>query len=269
MKDFFEKEKIEYYKVLPYSLCREISPNIISREQFSPMSVILFLIPYYGGETVNISRYSASRDYHLYIKELGSRLVGELLRRYPENKFKIYGDHSPIDERHAALVSGLGILGDNGLLINEKYGSYVFVADIITDIPPNKLGALAVPASVRTCCHCGICKKMCPTGILRAKGDACLSAITQKKGELSDAEADMMRKYNTAWGCDECQVHCPCNRRPEITPIEFFKESRIEELTAEVLSSMTKKEFSERAFAWRGRKTAERNIDILAKSKKK
>ena len=176
---------------------------------------------------------------------------------------KGYGDHSPISEVSAALVSGLGIVGDNGLIINEKYGSYVFIGDVVTDIEPELLGAVA-PLDVKGCHHCGACKRACPTGILRGEGEDCLSAITQRKGELTGDECDMMRKYNTAWGCDLCQSICPYNKSAKTTPIEFFQRERISELTRELLDSMDKETFLRRAFSWRGRKTVERNLDILA-----
>jgi len=119
------------------------------------------------------------------------------------------------------------------------------------------------PIAPRFCEGCGICLEACPTGILCGKGDDCLSAITQRKGELSEAECALMQKYNTAWGCDECQSHCPHNASPLLSPLEFFYRERIEELTREELDKMDKAEFEKRAFAWRGRKTVERNLDIL------
>ena len=73
----------------------------------------------------------------------------------------------------------------------------------------------------------------------------------------------MMRKFNTVWGCDLCQSSCPHNNEPKITPLAFFREDRITRLTRERLNAMSKAEFNDRAFAWRGRKTVERNLDLL------
>lgn len=262
IKNHFDSKKIEYYAVLPYSACRQINPAIMEREDFTPRSVIVYLLPYYTGETVNISRYAASLDYHLALREVADGLISLIRSAVPSANAKGYGDHSPIDEVGAALISGLGMIGDNGLIINEKYGSYVFIGDIITDIDPELLGAVA-PKEVLHCQRCGACRRACPTGILRGEGTDCLSAITQRKGELSEAEADLMRKYHTAWGCDLCQSSCPYNREPLITPIEFFHRERITELRRDLLDAMDKAEFQRRAFAWRGRKTVERNLDIL------
>jgi len=263
IKSFFENEKIEYFAVLPYCVCRETSPEIMAREEFAPKSVIIFLTPYYTGKGENISRYAVSLDYHIYVRDVASRLAEVLKQHFPEATFRAFGDHSPIDERHAAISAGLGILGDNGLVINEKYGTYVFVAELICDVPAEALGEISTPAPLSFCEHCGACKKACPTKILSGEGDACLSFITQKKGELAELEKELMIRHNTVWGCDECQSACPHNESPEITPIPFFHEERIEKLTGEILSSLSKQEFKRRAFSWRGRKTVERNLKIL------
>ena len=264
IRKYFESVGVEYYSVLSYADCKEINPHIMEREDFSPKSVIVYLLPYYTGETVNISRYAASLDYHLAIGEIGTGLITALKEAKPDALAKGYGDHSPIDEVGAALRSGLGVVGDNGLILNEKYGSYVFIGDIVTDIFPDELGAVEV-GEVKHCIGCGACKRACPTRILAGEGSECLSAITQRKGELTEDEKALMIKYNTAWGCDLCQSSCPYNKSPRITPIAFFHRERIAQLTRDILDAMDKPTFTKRAFAWRGRKTVERNLDILSR----
>jgi epoxyqueuosine reductase QueG len=253
---------IEYFSVLPYETCRETNHAIMEREGFCPRSIIVYLFPYYTGEAVNLSIYSTSLDYHIAISEVNAILTEAIRADYPDARIRGYGDHSPIDERHAALIGGLGMAGDNGLIINEKYGSFVFVGDLVTDIDPLLLSADS-PKEISRCDGCGACLRACPTGILRGEGSDCLSAITQRKGELTDSEIALMRKYNTAWGCDLCQTSCPHNKRPELTPVEFFYRDRIPHLTVEMLDAMTKEEFSTRAFAWRKRATIRRNLVIL------
>ena len=267
IKDFFKKENIEYYAVLDYKDAKEIKPRLRERGNIEAKSVVIFLLPYYAGEVENLSRYAAALDYHIIIKDVTARLAETIEDIYPGSKAIGFGDHSPIDERSAALSSGLGILGKNGLLINEKYGSYVFIADVITDVSPKLIGAIK-PQPVLMCEGCELCKKACPTGILRNESVECLSAITQKKGELSENEVQMMLKYNTVWGCDICQSVCPHNINPKETPIDFFKKSRITCLNAERLEAMSDEEFEKRAFAWRGRKTVERNVKHYENEKK-
>ena len=264
LKDYFREKKIEYFAALPYAECREINKRIMDREDFTPRSVILYLLPYYTGETVNISRYAASLDYHLIIKEINEGLIRIIGEKYPDAHCRGYGDHSPIDERSAALACGFGILGDNGLIINEEYGSYIFIGDVVCDLDPELLGAIT-PKEIKRCVGCGACKAACPTGILRGEGCDCLSAITQKKGELSTDEVELMQRYNTVWGCDLFQTPCPYNRDPKMTPIEFFYRERIDELNSEVLENMSDDEFACRAFAWRKKATVERNISLVCK----
>ena len=261
--DFFESENIEYRAVLDFSHVRIINSALMERENFTPRSVIIFLLPYYAGECENLSRYAAACDYHISIRGVTDRLISRLKKLFPDCSAKGYGDHSPIDERHAALSAGLGILGDSGLLINEKYGTYVFIADVLTDIPPEEIGERGDALAHGHCISCGACKAACPTGMLRGERSKCLSAITQKKGELTDSEVELMRKFNTVWGCDLCQISCPYNKEPKITPIAFFREDRITRLTSERLAEMSKEQFLERAFAWRGKKTVERNLNLL------
>lgn len=262
LKEYFESQNIEYFAVLDYRDMHVTGERIMARESLTPRSVIIYLLPYYTGECVNISRYAASLDYHLAIRRINEGLSEVLKTHFPDCSCRGYGDHSPIDERYAALAGDLGIAGDNGLIINEKYGSYVFIGDVICDISPDMLSAMPVREILR-CSHCGSCGVACPTGILRGEGADCLSAITQRKGELSALECDLMRKYGTVWGCDECQASCPHNRNPILTPLEFFYRDRIDFLSAEVLSKMDKEELKSRAFGWRGRAVLERNIAVL------
>ena len=64
-----------------------------------------------------------------------SSLFGEILpilrKSFPEYKFEGFTDHSPIDEINAAALAGFGMIGANGLLITEKYSSFVFVGEIV------------------------------------------------------------------------------------------------------------------------------------------
>ncbi len=262
----FASLSIDAYGALSIGDADIINEKLLLREDFTAKSILVFLVPYYAGETANLSRYAAARDYHIAIREITDRLIAGIKQKYPEAHAKGYGDHSPIAERAAALHAGLGILGDNGLIIHEKYGTYVFIGDVITDLPPEALGAKP-PQPIRTCEHCGRCRAACPTGILRGEGESCLSAITQKKGVLTEGEIALMRKYNTVWGCDICQTACPHNQAPSITPIPFFRESLIPHLTRKGLAEMDSDAFAERAFAWRGRAVVERNIDLFESEK--
>ena len=258
---FFCEEGIEAFGILPYEACRLTYPALLSRRaSFTPRSVIVFLVPYYTGPSDNLSLYAVSRDYHLYMSDLFARLAARLDREYPGEEHCSFADHSPIDERHAAVTAGLGVYGDNGLLIHPKYGSLVFIGEVFSTLPPPADAVILPP---RACEHCGACRRACPTGALLGRGD-CLSEITQRKGELPPEAFALMRRHGTVWGCDLCQTACPHTRRAietgVVTPIPFFHEARIAHLDSATLASMPPEEFKARAYAWRGRATIERNL---------
>ena len=264
LKSVFEKEGIEYFGVLPFGECNCRRADLIERRGASAediRSAVIFLIPYYvGGENGNISLYARSGDYHFYADALYERLLPILQSRFG-GTFLGFADKSPIEENVAAAKAGLGVLGDNYMLINEKYGSFVFIGEILSTSAPEELGFSGVCASVNGCLHCGACKRACPA--VRHGGE-CLSALTQKKGELTKDEEAYIRAYGSVWGCDICQTACPMNRNAAETPIGFFRENRIPVLTEEILCGMSKEEFRERAFSWRGKKPLLRNLSLLS-----
>ncbi|MBQ8350910.1 MAG: epoxyqueuosine reductase [Clostridia bacterium] len=260
------EEHIEYAAALPYEACRLLRPYLVERlSPFVPRTVILFLVPYYAGRAENLSCYASARDYHGYMKGLFARVIP---RMQAESGCSFFGfaDHSPIDERLAAAQAGLGMRGENGLLIHPRYGSFVFIGELLTDMPPEAVGAIS-PQEVLPCLSCGACARACPTGFLRGEGAECLSAITQKKGELTEQEVALVRAGGSVWGCDCCQLVCPHNvsamREEQYTPIPYFREERITHLTKACLAAMTAEEFAARAFSFRGRTPLLRNLDLL------
>ncbi len=238
-------------------------PHLLTRLlPFSPQSVILFLVPYYTGQGGNLSAYAVSRDYHHYMQGLFSRLSISLSDT--GYTFCGFADHSPIDEREAAARAGLGVRGENGLLIHPRYGSFVFIGELFTDAP------LAVPSprQIVRCEGCGACRRACPTGLLRGESEECLSAVTQQKTPLTEGQVALLRAQGSAWGCDACQLVCPHNRRAvesgsAVTPIRFFHEARISSLTQKSLAEMSEAEFALRAYSFRGRAPLARNLAIL------
>ena len=223
---------------------------------FAVMLAIPYLTPH---KKRNLSAYAVSRDYHLFFSELFASVLPELKRNFPENIFVGFADDSPIEERDAAAKAGLGILGDNGMLITKDYSSYVFLGEIITDLPLE-----CTANEIEHCMGCGVCKRACPMGEI----GQCLSALTQKKGELTDSEREAIKKYGSVWGCDRCQELCPHTLRAIkgesiYTDLEFFKRDSVGLLTSSILDSMTDEEFASRAYSWRGRQTIGRNLEIL------
>lgn len=240
------KEKIEYI-------------NLISENYEGYNTVIAGLIPYYAGECDSyFSKYTRGMDYH----KVGRRIFGNILSDLGISDYKIYVDISPYNERELALRCGLGVKGRNGLLINEKYGSYVFIAIALVntdDVYEN--------APLKECIGCGECMKKCPTGALGGESicyEKCISQITQKRS-ITSAEEDIIRKNKTAWGCDCCQDVCPYNKKVSKTPILEFKERLLTHMND--LNTISNREFKEKygcyALAYKGRNILKRNINLL------
>lgn len=260
-REILAREKIEYVSALPLSDCIVNRPYLLERAGIDAErgSAIMIAVPYYvkdEGER-NISLYAASRDYHLYFKELFARVLPLFREKFPQNIFCGFSDHSPINEVNAAAKSGLGIIGKNHMLITEKYSSFVFLGSMICDVPTE-----SCKGEIKECENCGLCERTCPVGLDSLR---CLSALSQKKGELTDKERERLLSCGSAWGCDICQSCCPHSLQPAETDIEFFKMGRLCHITTDIIDAMTDEDFAARAYSWRGRETLLRNLRIFEK----
>lgn len=266
--DFFQKEKIDAWAPIALSSCTLAKPYLLEREGISDGTAVIIAVPYYShaadSPDRNISAYAVTRDYHAYFKDLLDRLLKELRTAFPDNRFAAFADHSPIDEREAAAKAGLGIFGDNRLLITPKYSSYVFLGELITDaILPYREYPIAY------CEHCGACARACPMECI----STCLSALTQKKGELTATELEHLATYRTAWGCDICQMACPHTKEAirsgtVYSPIPYFQTDLTPTLTSQKIREMSDADFAARAYSWRGKDVILRNLEYLENQKK-
>ena len=265
--NFLQKKNIDLVGALPLSACRITRPYLLERAKIQDGTVFMLAVPYYTPACDDpkrcISAYAVSRDYHLFFEELYGELLPLLTEQFPNNRFAAFADHSPISELHAAVRAGLGVIGKNGLILTEKYGSYVFLGEIITD--------LHIPCDVKDvkfCEDCGACENACPS-IVNEKS-VCLSTLSQKKGDLSEEEKNLLLSTNTVWGCDRCQECCPYNQRAKkagtiYSPIAFFNQETLPSPTAEDIEDMSDETFSARAYSWRGRETILRNLRLREK----
>ena len=222
--------------------------------------------PYFcGNQKGNLSLYARGEDYHKTVIKRLFEMCGRLKNEYPENTFLPYSDISPYPEVLAAVFAGLGVLGENGLLITPKYGSFVFIGVIATDL--EKEGG----AELKKCEGCGMCRKACPSGALSKEGvclDKCISELTQRKGELTPFQESLIKNSPTVWGCDLCQLACPHNRGVSPTDIEEFSKGLILSLEKEDIDMSNRsfqKKYAGRAFTWRGVSPLLRNLKIKDK----
>ena len=229
-------------------------------------SIIVCIFSYKTEKTGNISKYAMGMDYHQVIKQKLSEFVKPITKK--GYICECYADSWDLDERYLAVKAGLGFIGENGLFISPKYGSFVFIGAVLTDCP-----LIAGVPITATCKNCGECIRNCPGGALSKTDEfdctKCLSAITQKKGELSEAEISLIKKGGKIWGCDRCQEVCPHNKNAPDTEIEEFSTNLITDLVLnkDMSNREFKKKYAERAFSWRGITPLIRNQDILNSQK--
>jgi epoxyqueuosine reductase len=173
-------------------------------------------------------------------------------------------DTGPVLEKSYAAQAGLGWIGKNTTLINENFGSFLFLGEILTDLElpfdspaPNQCG------------DCTMCLDSCPTGALTAPGqmDArrCISYLTlEHKSEIPTEFHGKLSGYPA--GCDLCQACCPHNagappgREEGFRPGNQMKNMDLKtakSMTEETFHTFTKKSALERVkfSMWR------RNID--------
>ncbi|HTW56882.1 MAG TPA: tRNA epoxyqueuosine(34) reductase QueG [Terriglobales bacterium] len=175
-----------------------------------------------------ISRYAWSReDYHdavlRRLKQVEAALL-ELVRAgqecAPALTTRSYVDTGPIVERVFAKYAGVGWIGKNTCIINQKKGSWLFLGVILTslELVPD------LPAPDR-CGTCTRCIEACPTDAILAPyqldSNKCIAYLTiEKRGAISEELRTGMGRH--IFGCDICQDVCPWNRKaPATTAPEF------------------------------------------------
>jgi len=232
-------------------------------------SVIVAVFPYFAGYAPgNMALYSRGQDYHTVVRDRLEPAADALCAHYG-GTFLPLVDASPLPEKQLAAAAGLGVMGSNTLLITPENGSFVFIGCILTDV--------ALETSLHPlghCLNCGKCVAACPTGALSVRDgeptldrSRCLSALTQKKGELTPEEIRLLRRGEYAWGCDVCQRVCPENEKIPLTRIGEFLPGEGYGCFFGDLTLLTEEEFAQKyqnkAFAWRGRDVIVRNMEIL------
>lgn len=172
-------------------------------------------------EDGKISRYGWGRDYH---KVMGKKLkaLSQWLRSQSESIEVRYSvDTAPIQDKVWAQRAGLGWIAKNGNVITRKYGSWVFLGEVLTNLE-------LTPDAPHTS-HCGSCTRCleaCPTNAIVkphvVDANRCIAyhTIENRDPELPEAIADNLSGWVA--GCDICQDVCPWNQR-------FAKETDIED----------------------------------------
>ncbi len=193
-------------------------------------------------QTSQISRYATARDYHEVLRERLSQLVEELPKGYD---YRVCVDTVPVLERALARRAGLGWIGKNTCLINERAGSWFFLGEILTSLAVDA----DAPEAPDRCGSCTRCIDACPTAAIVPVDGAhgweldarlCISYHTVESREA--VPMDLRERFGRhVFGCDICQDVCPWNRRAPVTIDPDFEPLPSQDL--EQLGLMTEDEF--------------------------
>jgi epoxyqueuosine reductase len=197
-----------------------------------------------------ISRYAWSReDYHDAVLRRLEQVEAALREAVVQGSqatltTRCYVDTGPIVERVFAKYAGVGWIGKNTCIINQKKGSWLFLGVILAslELEPD------LPAPDR-CGSCTRCIEACPTDAILAPykldSNKCISYLTiEKRGSIpEDLRAGMGRHI---FGCDICQDVCPWNRKaPASTAPEFEPRPGLVNPALAWLAEMTVEDFRE------------------------
>ncbi|WP_188207007.1 tRNA epoxyqueuosine(34) reductase QueG [Alkalibacillus aidingensis] len=210
------------------------------------------------------ARASWGKDYHDVLREKLQK-IGEFLDERVEGvQYKSMVDTGELHDRAVAERAGLGYVGKNCALITKEYGSYVYLGEMITNIPfepdePVEDG----------CGDCNICVDRCPTGALVQGGQINASRCIAYQTLTKDFMPDEFREKvgNRIYGCDTCQQVCPKNKgidfhlHKELEPEPERVKPKLEPLL-KISNREFKETFGDMSGSWRGKKPLQRNAII-------
>ncbi len=160
-----------------------------------------------------IARYAWGQDYHEVIRARLKTLQRRLAEELGEFEFRTFVDTGRIVDRAAAVRAGLGWYGKNTNLLNTTFGSWLFLAELVTTLE------LEPDAPRRqNCGQCHACLDVCPTGAIVAPyvvdNNRCISFLTiELRGPIPRDLRPKLGGY--IFGCDLCQDVCPVNAQAQ------------------------------------------------------
>jgi len=196
-----------------------------------------------------ISRYAWNQDYHDSVMQRLRRVEAALRGAAADDDLvtRCYVDTGPIVERVVAKYAGIGWIGKNTCIINQKHGSWLFLGVILTslDLGTNPADT-GVPAPDR-CGSCTRCIDACPTDALigpyQLDSNRCIAYLTiEKRGAIAEELQPGMGRQ--VFGCDICQDVCPWNRKaPATKAADFQPRAELVNPALDWLAEMSEEEF--------------------------
>ncbi|OZU87862.1 tRNA epoxyqueuosine(34) reductase QueG [Virgibacillus indicus] len=210
------------------------------------------------------ARASWGIDYHVVLRDRLEKLSAFINEKLPDSVNKVMVDTGELSDRAVAERAGIGFSGKNTSIITPEFGSFVYLGELITNIP-----FIPDDPVEDSCGDCRKCLDACPTGALVQGGQLnaqrCIAFLTQTKDFLPD---EFRTKIGTRiYGCDTCQVVCPRNKKVDfhIHP-EFEPENEIAKPKLKPMLRISNREFKDTfghvSGSWRGKKPLQRNALI-------
>ena len=203
-------------------------------------------------------------DYHHVLRDRLNKLMEFIQEKVPDVQYNVMVDTGELSDRAVAERAGLGFTGKNTLLITEEYGSFVYLGEVMTNIP-----FLPDSPVEDSCGDCRACMDACPTGAIVEAGQLnaqmCLAYHTQTKVMLPDMFRD---KIGTrVYGCDTCQAVCPYNKGIDYHLHEEFEpEPEVAKPLLTPMLRMSNRDFRGKfghvSGFWRGKNPLQRNAMI-------
>lgn len=210
-------------------------------------------------------RASWGMDYHVVLREKLQLLETFIATQVPDAKMRSMVDTGELVDRAVAERAGIGWSAKNCSIITPEFGSYVYLGEMITNIP----FAPDTPMEDE-CKDCTLCLDACPTGALIQGGQLnaqrCIAFLTQSKKPIP--EEFRAKIGNRIYGCDTCQTVCPKNKgKYNLHQEAFVPEPQLTKPLLTPMLKLTNRQFKESfghmSGSWRGKNPIQRNA-ILA-----
>lgn len=166
-----------------------------------------------------IAKYDIGNFY--YDVKLKLKKIVDFINQETDFKYKSKNKscYVSLTEKPIAQRAGVGWYGKNGIIITERFGSWVVLGEIITELELDTDESLK-----RDCGDCTICIDSCPTKAIvspyvidRTK---CLQFISERVMKIPLAFREKWE--DRLYGCTTCQEVCPQNR--EVRPKKYKPE---------------------------------------------
>jgi len=237
-------------------------------------SVIAIAVPYRiknyrtsGTPRGFITNMAWEFDYHDVVKEKLEQIKEAILQAHPDAQFLSAVDTGPVNDRMTAYGAGLGWIGRNQFIIDDRVGTGFYIGILITDFSISGAKKWRTEISSK-CDSCRKCQASCPANALTGErsfhGQLCVSTLTQLKRDLTYSERSRIGR--SLYGCDICQWACPYNNQVSRIPEELLRKTPnvIDPFEILGLTNKTfKKNYGTMGFAWRGLRTLKRNALIV------